>query len=125
MTLSQCHTFRAVFLAFVTTAFLAGCAGSSTSPFVGVWGETNDSTKPSLDLKTDGAVSGTDGCNRLIGSWTEADKTLTFGGFASSRMACEGVDTWLSNAVTAKIVDGKLVVFGQGGAEIGTLSAGH
>ncbi|MCT9871459.1 META domain-containing protein [Paenarthrobacter aurescens] len=124
MAQTQARTLRAVSLAFATAAFLAGCAGSGTSPFVGVWGDTGDPKQPSLELKSDGNATGTDGCNRLIGSWKEDGKTITFGGFASSRMACEGVDTWLSNAATAKIQEnGKLAVFGQGGDEIGTLAA--
>lgn len=77
-----------------------------------------------MDLHAYGAASGTDGCNRLIGSWKEDAKTITFGGFATSRMACEGVDTWLSTAATAKIQeDGKLAVFGQDGKQIGTLNS--
>ncbi|MFE4196930.1 META domain-containing protein [Paenarthrobacter sp. NPDC056912] len=124
MAQTQLRIFRTVSLAFLAAALLAGCGGTGASPFVGVWGEPNDTKKPSLDLKSDGNATGTDGCNRLIGSWKEDGKTITFGGFASSRMACEGVDTWLSNAVTAKIQeDGKLAVFGQGDTQIGTLAA--
>jgi heat shock protein HslJ len=124
MVQTQPRIFRVVSLAFVATTLLAGCAGSGTSPFVGAWGESNDARKPSLDLKVDGSATGTDGCNRLIGSWKEDGKTVTFGGFSSSRMACEGVDTWLSNAATAKIQeDGKMAVFGQDGTELGTLGS--
>lgn len=119
------RNFRVVSLAFVAAMAMAGCAGSGTSPFVGVWGDTSDAKQPSLDLKSDGNATGTDGCNRLMGSWKEDGKTISFGGLASTRMACEGVDTWLSNASTAKIQeDGKLAVFGQGGDEIGTLAPG-
>ncbi|MGR0160673.1 META domain-containing protein [Paenarthrobacter nitroguajacolicus] len=121
----QARTVRTVSLAFTAAILVAGCAGSGTSPFVGVWGDTSDPKKPSLDLTTDGHATGTDGCNRLTGSWKEDGKTITFGGFASTRMACEGVDTWLSNASTARIQeDGKLAVFSQGGDEIGTLDGG-
>ncbi|KUM35060.1 META domain-containing protein [Arthrobacter sp. EpRS71] len=116
---------RAVSLAFMAAVVLTGCAGSGTSPFVGMWGDPSDARQPSLDLTSDGNAAGTDGCNRLMGSWKEDGKTISFGGFASTRMACEGVDTWLSNASTAKIQeDGKLAVFGQGGDQIGTLVPG-
>lgn len=119
------RTLHAVFLAVVAAALMAGCAGSGTSPFVGVWGNTGETKQPSLDLTSDGRATGTDGCNRLMGTWKEDGKTISFGGFASTRMACEGVDTWLSNASTAKIQeDGKLAVFGQGGDGIGTLAPG-
>ncbi|MBT2585131.1 META domain-containing protein [Arthrobacter sp. ISL-95] len=119
------RTFRIVYLASMAAIVMAGCAGSGTSPFVGVWGDAGDAKQPSLDLKSDGNATGTDGCNRLMGSWKEDGKTISFGGFASTRMACEGVDTWLSNASTAKIQEnGELAVFGQGGDEIGTLAPG-
>ncbi|MFJ5956134.1 META domain-containing protein [Paenarthrobacter sp. NPDC092416] len=125
MLLTQSRPLRAACLAVIGIAVLSGCVGA-TSPFVGAWGDTNDAKQPSLELMSDGSASGTDGCNRLVGSWSEDGKTVSFGGFSSTRMACEGVDTWLSNAATAKIQeDGKLAVFGQGGTQIGTLSARH
>lgn len=125
MAQTQTRIVRVVSLAFLAAAFLAGCVGRGTSPFVGVWGDTSDAKQPSLDMKSDGSATGTDGCNRLVGSWKEDGKTVSFGGFSSTRMACQGVDTWLSNAATAKIQeDGKLAVFGQGGDQIGTLAAG-
>ncbi|MFW0775447.1 META domain-containing protein [Paenarthrobacter nitroguajacolicus] len=121
---TQPRTFRALFPILVAAAFLAGCGGiGTTSPFVGEWGDAKDTKQPSLNLASDGKATGTDGCNRLMGSWKEDGKTITFGGFSSTRMACESVDTWLSNASTAKIQeDGKLAVFGQDGSQIGTLS---
>jgi len=124
MVQTQTRVFRSLSLAIVAVALLSGCGGSGASPFVGVWGDPGNLEKPSLDLHADGAASGTDGCNRLIGSWKEDAKTISFGGFASSRMACPGVDTWLSTAATAKIQeDGQLAVFGQDGTQIGTLNA--
>ncbi|BCW57072.1 heat shock protein HslJ [Paenarthrobacter nicotinovorans] len=125
MVQTRIRIFSAVSLAFLAATFLGGCAGSGTSPFVGVWGDAGDTKQPSLDLKSDGTATGTDGCNRLVGSWKEDGKTISFGGFSSTRMACPGVDAWLSNAATAKIQeDGKLAVFDQGEDQIGTLTAG-
>lgn len=123
MMLTKPRGVRLVFVAFVTAALLAGCAGSGDGPFVGTWGDSSDSTKPSLELASDGKATGTDGCNRLTGDWAEEGKTVTFSRFASTLMACEGMDTWLSNAATAKIQeDGKLALFGEDGTQIGTLS---
>ncbi len=81
MAQTQTRTVRIVSLAFVAVALLAGCMGSGTSPFVGVWGgDTSDPKQPSLELKSDGNATGTDGCNRLMGSWKEDGKTIAFGG---------------------------------------------
>ena len=107
---------------------LAGCAGvqgsaqgGSIDP-VGAWGDTSDPNVPSLELADDGSLTGTDGCNRLNGSWTidEADH-VQFEDVASTMMACEDVDTWLAGLSEATVADDTMTVLGQDGAEIGTL----
>ena len=54
-------------------------------------------------LADDGSLTGTDGCNRLVGTWTAEADTVTFADVASTRMACDGVDTWLSALATGTI----------------------
>ena len=107
---------------------LGGCAGGpgsgessgdDASP-VGTWG-SEDAGSPNLTLVDDGTVSGTDGCNRLSGSWTQDGPTVTFERMISTLMACEGVDTWLSQVSTATLDGDVLTVLDQSGAEIGTL----
>ena len=114
--------------AVVALLMLAGCAGEegeakggSVDP-VGVWGDTSDTTAPSLDLADDGTFTGTDGCNQLNGSWTvdEADH-VQFEDVSSTMMACEDVDTWLAGLTEATIADTTMTVLGQDGAEIGSL----
>ena len=106
---------------------LSGCApatvpGSSASPgAVGTWG-TEAQGEPNLTLAEDGSVSGTDGCNRLMGSWTQEGTTIEFGEIASTMMFCEGVDTWLLDVSTATIDGTTLRVMDADGAEIGTLA---
>ncbi|MCD2443666.1 META domain-containing protein [Agromyces sp. SYSU K20354] len=107
---------------------LAGCAGVQGSAgggsvdAAGTWGDTSDSTAPSLELADDGSLSGTDGCNTLNGSWSvdEADH-VQFEDVATTLMACEGVDTWLSGLSEATVSGDTMTVLGQDGAEIGTL----
>ncbi len=64
---------------------------------------------------------GTDGCNRLRGSWSDDGETITFSNVASTRMACPDVDTWLSALATGTIAGETLTVFDVSGTEIGTL----
>lgn len=45
---------------------------------------------PQLRFGVDGQVSGTSGCNRFFGSFTEAGGQLGFGPLATTRMACPG-----------------------------------
>lgn len=105
--------------AFALTA-VAGCS-SSRSAFTGSWGEDAPG-QPSLSIQPDGTFSGTDGCNRLMGKGTGSGDTFNFGTFASTRMACDGVTTWLNLASTAKLNGAILVVFKSTGAQIGTLA---
>ena len=107
-----------------SVVLLSGCAASDseTSP-VGVWGATPESGDPYLELTDDGSLAGSDGCNRLIGGWTaENDTTLTFTELGSTRMACDGVDTWLSDAASAELDGSTLTVLDASGDSIGTLS---
>ena len=85
----------------LAATLLTACAGNPggepTEPVdpVGTWGDAATADEPSLVLGDDGALTGTDGCNRLIGTWTAEADTVTFVEVASTRMMCEGVDTWL------------------------------
>lgn len=87
---------------------------------VGLWG-TEEAGEPSLDLAADGTVSGTDGCNQLVGSWELADGQVQFGELASTLMACEGVDTWLSGASFAFLQAGVMTVYAADGTQLGQL----
>ena len=101
---------------------LSGCS-SSASAFTGTWGSTS-AGEPNLTIKDDGTFSGNDGCNDLSGKGTVNGDTFTFGPFASTLKACEGVHPWLSMADTAKVSGDELVVYANGGNKVGTLAKG-
>jgi hypothetical protein len=108
-----------VVAAIVVVAALAGCSSSGSS-FTGTWG-SSASGQPNLTIKDDGTFSGTDGCNAMSGKGTVSGDTFTFGPFASTLKACEGVTPWLNLAHTAKVDGNTLVVYKNGGEKIGTL----
>ncbi|MGP5723361.1 META domain-containing protein [Corynebacterium casei] len=93
---------------------------NSMDSYEGAWG-TDEPGQPHLQLVADGTVTGTDGCNRLMGKWTLEEDIIHFKQMVSTMMYCEGVDTWLSGAASAKAHGDSLLVFGRGGVEIGTL----
>lgn len=107
---------------------LTGCLGAQGSAQggdvdpVGTWGDPSVEAEPYLSLAEDGSLTGSDGCNRLSGSWSvdEADQVL-FENVASTRMFCEGVDDWLSSLSAAEISGTTMTVLGQDGSEIGQL----
>ncbi|MEB0265810.1 META domain-containing protein [Cryobacterium sp. 10I5] len=100
---------------------LSGCGASAESAATGVWGDPDAPRMPSLELHEDRSLSGTDGCNRLVGTWKMSGDRIEFGPIASTLMACEGVDTWLGAATTATIDGSTMTLTDQGGKEIGTL----
>jgi len=102
------------------TFALSGCSPSG-SPFTGSWGSTA-SGQPHLTITADNAFTGSDGCNDLAGKGTVSGDTYTFGPFASTLKACDGVNPWLSRAHTAKISDDELVIYANGGQKVGTLA---
>ena len=114
-------------LAFAAVALalgLAGCAagaGAGSADVTGTWGTPDATGTPGLELKDDESATGTDGCNRLVGTWSMNGDTIEFGSFASTLMACEGVDTWLNGASTATVDGSTMTIQDDGGDEIGTL----
>lgn len=105
-------------LAAVVAGGLLSCAASVSAE--GTWGQES-AGKPQLVLEKDGSLQGTDGCNRLMGTWSAENHKVTFEGVASTAMACEGVDDWLSGLHTATVDRDTLIVKDASGAEIGQL----
>lgn len=92
------------------------------SAFYGSWvGEATGEKTPAIELAEDGTFSGNDGCNQIRGEWSAADTTITFGPIASTRMFCEGVDTWLSLSATASLTGDALEFQDEAGKVLGNL----
>lgn len=109
----------AAFLCFGVAGCAASAGSDAPSP-VGSWGSQNDG-QPNLEFVDDGTVHGTDGCNQLVGSWTQDGATVMMPELASTMMFCEGVDDWLNGATSATISGSTLTVEGEDGTAIGTL----
>lgn len=114
--------------AVIAVLMLSGCLGAEGSAKggdidpVGTWGDPSQTSEPSLSLADDGSLTGTDGCNRLTGSWSvDEGEQVLFENVAMTRMFCEGVDDWLSGLSAATIADTTMTVLGQDGSEIGQL----
>ena len=103
------------------TLTLVGCASGDTSKAQGTWGTANVTGEPWLVLEADGSFNGSDGCNGVFGAYTVSSDTVTLADMGSTLMFCEGVDTWLSNAATARIDDNTMTVMNADAQEIGTL----
>lgn len=108
-------------LATVSAALcLVACSSAAATP-VGVWGDETTADAPNLTLAEDGTVSGSDGCNRIVGSYTHEGDTVTFAQLATTMRFCEGIDTWLSTGTSATVSGDSLLIFNDAGDEIGAL----
>lgn len=121
--------------AVAATMLLSACAsgGPASTPastivmlpggLVGTWTlDGSDSLQqPYMSLAADGTFSGNDGCNTLSGTWTYADDEVILGDFASTEIACEGIDSWLQQAATARVQADVMTVQSADGTAIGRL----
>ncbi|MBF4994422.1 META domain-containing protein [Arthrobacter gandavensis] len=98
-------------------------ASSTADPAAaeGVWGNPENSREPSLELHGDGRLTGTDGCNRLMGRWALEDGTVRFQEVAMTMMACPDVDQWMASAASAVPAGDTLLVYDGAGNQIGSL----
>lgn len=116
----------AVAIAAVAALGLSGCqvygvdAPAPPNP-VGIWGTAETAGLPFLAFTADGTVSGSDGCNQLTGEWEVEGTTIDFSDMASTLMACEGVDTWLSALDAATISGETMTILDDADKQIGTL----
>ncbi|MCC9144539.1 MULTISPECIES: META domain-containing protein [unclassified Arthrobacter] len=95
---------------------------SPAADVTGAWGDVENPDAPSLDFSPDGRVSGTDGCNRLMGHWSISGNRVSLRDMATTLMACPpGMDTWLSAGAAADVDGGTLRIYDQAGTEIGVL----
>ncbi len=93
--------------------------------------EVQSAKVPELDFDRDGRVSGTSGCNRFTGSYTERGSRLEFGPLATTRMACpdalgqQEIDFFkaVSNVTAFGVRDGYTVLLDADGAVVMQLMA--
>ena len=110
-----------------TTTVLIRSTDDSVGPLgqpIGQWVESDDEGAPFLSLSADGKFTGNDGCNTLMGEWEVLDDgAVQFGAVASTRMFCDGVDTWLSTVALGRIQGSLLTLQDTEGTVIGQLTS--
>ena len=85
--------------------------------------EGTDVARARIMLHADGKISGSNGCNRLMGGFEIRGERLTFGPIASTRMACPDdymkleatFDKVLSHVQGWQLKDGKMLLLGSDG----------
>jgi heat shock protein HslJ len=123
---SGARVTRALAVVALAATALAGCVGStaastSVRDVSGLWGMQAAEGIASLELAPDGTASGTDGCNRMTGTWQQDGTQVAFGPWATTQMSCPSVDTWLTYSVKATLEGENLVFVDQYAAVVGTL----
>lgn len=100
----------------------ASPSSSVAESAAGIWGNPEGLREPSLELHEDGRLTGTDGCNRLMGRWVVEGEKVRFEEVAMTMMACPDVDQWLASAASAVPGADTLLVYDGEGNEIGSLT---
>jgi copper homeostasis protein (lipoprotein) len=84
----------------------------------------------SLVFESGGRVSGSDGCNRVAGSYEVTDNAVKFGRLAGTRMACQDTgdvesafNTALTNAATWRTTGDRLEFFDSSGRRLARFEA--
>lgn len=113
-------SLRVVPALLVLSVALSGCAATPSA--AGSWGSPLKPNQPSLLLEESGVLTGTDGCNRMMGSWGQEGADVILSDVATTMMFCDGVDTWLSTATRAELEGDTLVFFNVNDAEVGELT---
>ena len=91
---------------------------------IGYWAESDAAGAPFLAISSKGNFSGSDGCNTLTGPWEMTDSgDIRFPATVSTEMFCEGVDTWLGEAVLGRAVGGVMTLESADGTVLGQLTA--
>jgi len=122
------HPYRALslVLALAASAALAACApGGADAPLeeriLGQWGDDGGSS-PWLRFDADGTLTGSDGCNRMGGSWKVEDGRVQTPGVFSTKMWCEDYAEWLGDLASLEVDGDELIVFDADRERLGTLS---
>jgi heat shock protein HslJ len=83
---------------------------------------TESGRGPYLEFGTDGRLTGSDGCNRVMGSYAVKGDAIEFGPLAGTRMACPGTEEIVNRFHAAlkgtghwSIREGRLELFGASG----------
>jgi len=106
---------------------LAGCAaGTHSAEFAATWTEGLPAdpavrARAELVLHGNGSLDGTDGCNSISGSWSNAGTRITFSGIRHSALPCPSVSFWILGLATADVTGDTMEVMDSTGAKIGTL----
>lgn len=124
---TQQRTATVLMITAAAVFALSGCAptsvgGAAGGPNpVGNWGTMDTTGEPFLSFAEGGQLSGSDGCNNLAGGWELDGNTIDFENVASTLMACEGVNTWLSGLDEATISGTTMTIIDDTDTVIGTL----
>jgi heat shock protein HslJ len=80
-------------------------------------------TEITLELRDDGTLGGSDGCNRYMSGFTLEGETLSFGPLATTRMACRGPEGAAEQAGTFANALASVTGFRVEGGELTLLTA--
>ncbi|WP_426593705.1 META domain-containing protein [Cellulomonas sp. McL0617] len=116
--------------ALLLLGLISGCGAATSSSgdatpatdATGTWGASTTEGSAYLVLGSDGSASGSDGCNRVVGTWKASDTGVSFSAWATTKMYCPEVDPWLPTSVAGLVHDDDtMVLVNQDNLPVGSL----
>jgi len=97
----------------------AGC-GFVSMAAKGTWADSSGEVV--LTFTQEGLITGTDGCNKVEGTWEEHGDDVTLTLQIDEENDCPGVDVWLVDPTEA-VIDGDVMqVYGPNNTHLGELT---
>ena len=91
LSMSFCAYLRVVLILLLASQVMISSAAAGPFDLAGSeWGFAGEAGRTArfVQLRTDGVVGGSSGCNRFTGAYEQKGDELTMGPLASTRMAC-------------------------------------
>ncbi|MGD8528483.1 MAG: META domain-containing protein [Methyloceanibacter sp.] len=91
LSMSFCAYLRVVLILFLASQVIISSAAAGPLNLAGSeWGFAGETGRTArfVQVRADGVVGGSSGCNRFTGAYTQKGDELTMGPLASTRMAC-------------------------------------
>lgn len=111
--------FAAYIGACFVAVIVAGC-GFVSMAAKGTWADSSGDVV--LTFTQEGMITGTDGCNKVEGTWEEHGKDVTMTMQIDEEKDCPDVDVWLVDPTSAVIDGDTMRIYGPNAMHLGDLT---
>ncbi|GAA1547279.1 MULTISPECIES: META domain-containing protein [Brevibacterium] len=93
-----------------------------TNSVNGRWVSAKPGSAAFLNITADGALTGSDGANRISTTWSSDDSGAVVESFLTTQRAAQGMERWVGRTRRVEAAGNQLNVFDQAGNHLGVLN---